>query len=278
MNSGRIWQAALLVCVAVGAASVVGAAAAPTAPAETYYLLVFNQPVAGQEQEYNRWYDRQHAPDVVSVPGFVRAQRYVFAGTQLRPAPAKPKYLVIYQIKTNDLAAVYAEVRRRLSTGETQISPTLDKDSGQNYTYRVLRPRLMGSQPDSQSGDLATVMGYAQIVFADPADGKDAEFNAWYDAHHAAEVLKVMGFTSGQRMVLADVQLAPQQGPTPKYLTMFDIQSKNLARTLAEFQRLAPGMTSSPAFDGTKVSGYTYQALGPPLSGDMVRAERASAR
>lgn len=252
-------------------------AAEPVAlPAETYYLLVFNQPVAGQEQEYNRWYDRQHAPDVVSVPGFVRAQRYVLAGTQLRAAPAKPKYVVIYQIKTNDLAAVYTEVRRRLSSGETKISPTLDMDSGQNYTYRVLRPRLAGTQPDSQSGDVATILGYVQLVFADPADGKDAEFNTWYDTHHAPEVLKVTGFTSGQRLVLADVQLAPQQGARPEYLTMFEIQTKNLPRTIAEFQRLAPAMSSSPAFDGSKVFGYTYQALGPPLSGDMVRAGRAA--
>lgn len=278
MNACGVRRATVLALMALvtGVATVARAADPVTVPAETYYLLVFNQPVAGQEQEYNRWYDHQHAPDVVSVPGFVRAQRYVFASTQLRPAPAKPKYVVIYQIKTNDLAAVYAEVRRRLSSGETKISPTLDKDSGQNFTYRVLRPHLAGAQPDSQASDLATIQGYIQLVFADPADGKDAEFNTWYDTHHAPDVLKVSGFTSGQRLVLADVQLAPQQGTAPKYLTMFDIQTKNLPRTIAEFQRLAPGMNSSPAFDGNKVFGYTYQALGPPLSGDMVRAGRAA--
>jgi hypothetical protein len=278
MYAFKIARAGVLVLVLLlaGASGALRAADAAAAPAETYYLLVFNQPVAGKEQEYNHWYDQQHAPDVVSVPGFVRAQRYVFASTQLRPAPAKPKYVVIYQIKTNDLAAVYAEVRRRLSSGETKLSPTLDMDSGQNYTYRVLRPRLGGAQPDSQAGDRTTVLGYAQLVFADPATGKDEEFNSWYDAHHAPEVLKVTGFTSGQRLVLADVQLAPQQGARPQYLTMFELQTKNLARTITEFQRLAPAMTPSTAFDGNKVFGYTYQALGPPLSGDMVRAGRAA--
>jgi hypothetical protein len=278
MNACKLARAwvRLLVVLFAGTAGALCAAEPATAPAETYYLLVFNQPVPGKEQEYNRWYDQHHAPDVVSVPGFVRAQRYVLAPTQLRPAPAKPKYVVIYQIKTNDLAAVYAEVKRRLSSGETKISPTLDMDSGQNYTYRVLRPRLAGAQPDSQAADLATILGYAQLVFADPADGKDAEFNAWYDQHHAPEVLRVTGFTSGQRLTLADVQLAPQKEPRPKYLTMFEIQSKNLSRTITEFQRLAPAMTSSSAFDGNKVFGYTYQALGQPLSGDMVRAARAA--
>jgi hypothetical protein len=278
MRALKLARAGMLVLVLLlaGASGALHAAEAAPAPAETYYLLVFNQPVAGKEQEYNHWYDQQHAPDVVSVPGFVRAQRYVFASTQLRPAPAKPKYVVIYQIKTNDLAAVYAEVRRRLSSGETKISPTLDMDSGLNYTYRVLRPRLAGAQPDSQTGDRATILGYAQLVFADPATGKDDEFNSWYDAYHAPEVLKVAGFTSGQRLVLAAVQLAPQPSTRPEYLTMFELQTKDLSRTIAEFQRLAPAMTPSTAFDGNKVFGYTYQALGPPLNGDMVRAGRAA--
>jgi hypothetical protein len=274
MNTHRYWLAAALLGVLL-AAGQTRAADAPIPSAQTYYLLVFNQPVAGKEAEYNSWYDRQHAPDVVSVPGFMHAQRYVLASTQLRTAPAKPKYLVIYQIKTNDLAAVYAEVRRRLASGETRMSPTLDMDSGLNYTYQVFRPRLGGAAPDAQNGDVSTMLGYVQLVFADPADGKDAEFNSWYDQHHAPEVLKVSGFTSGQRLQLADVQLAAQSGARAKYLTMFEIQTKDLARTVAEFQRLAPSMSTSPAFDGNRVMGYTYRALGPPLSGDMVRAARA---
>jgi hypothetical protein len=271
----------LLVAVLLGVGLTAGAlraADAPVAPLETYYLLVFNQPVAGLEAQYNAWYDQQHAPDVVSVPGFVRAQRYVLAADQLRSAPSKPKYLVIYQIKTSDLAGVYAEVRRRLASGETQISPALDRDSGQNYTYKVFRPRLAGTQPDEQLGDRATIQSFIQLVFADPATGKESEFNNWYDAHQAPEVLKAPGFTSGQRLALADVQLAPQAGERAQYLTMYEIQTKNLSRTIAGFQQLAPGMSSSPAFDDKKVAGYTYQALGPPLSGDMVRAARAAQR
>lgn len=269
----------LLAALSMGVVFLAGfarAADSPTASLETYYLLIFNQPAAGMETQYNDWYDHQHAPDVVSVPGFVRAQRYVLAAAQLRQAPSKTKYLVIYQIRTHDLAAVYGEVRRRLSSGETQISPALDKNPGQNYTYKVFRPRLAGAQPDQQNGDRATIQGFIQLVFADPAMGKESEFNTWYDAQHAPEVLRAQGFTSAQRMVLADVQLAPQSEKRPKYLTTYEIQTKDLVRTIAGFQQLAPGMSGSPAFDDKKVSGYTYQALGPPLSGDMVRAGRAA--
>src|SRR5438270_12589523 len=52
-------------------------AAACSAAPETYYFLVFSNPVAGHEDEYNKWYDTQHAQDVVAIPGFQTAQRFV---------------------------------------------------------------------------------------------------------------------------------------------------------------------------------------------------------
>src|SRR3954471_18304741 len=70
---------------------------------ETYQYLVFSNPVDGQETEYNRWYDNQHAPDVVAVPGFVTAQRFVAADTQLRDSKLPAKYLVVYKVVTDDL-------------------------------------------------------------------------------------------------------------------------------------------------------------------------------
>ena len=270
---------AILMCATLG--SCAGAPAAPAAPksgAETYYLLVFNQPVAGQEAEYNDWYDHQHAPDVVSVPGFVSARRYVLAEDQLRPPTLiKPRYVVIYKIVTTDLTAVYAEVGRRIRSGETRMSRTLDMSSGKNYTYRVFRPRVLGGKPDTRDGDTGELQDYVQLVFADHAEGLDSEFNDWYDKHHAPDVLSVPGFVAGQRLTLADVQLV-KEGTLQQYLTMFDIRSSDLKRTLANFVSRAPSMSNSPAFDGSKVFGYTYRALAAPLDGDVIRAQRAAAR
>jgi hypothetical protein len=51
------------------------ASAMYSAATETYYYFVFSNPVAGHEDEYNKWYNEQHAPDVVAVPGFVTKKR-----------------------------------------------------------------------------------------------------------------------------------------------------------------------------------------------------------
>src|SRR5262245_65212365 len=105
---------ALGLAVASAAAKPAAQSAASVARVETYYYFVFTNAAPGAEAEYNRYYDRQHAPDVVAVPGFVTAQRFVAADPPLRSGPAPSKYLIVYKVVTDDLAAVQAEVTRRI--------------------------------------------------------------------------------------------------------------------------------------------------------------------
>ena len=39
-------------------------------------LIVTTNPPADMEEEFNVWYDREHVPERLAVPGFERAQRY----------------------------------------------------------------------------------------------------------------------------------------------------------------------------------------------------------
>jgi hypothetical protein len=236
----------------------------------TYCLLVFSNPVAGQEEVYNKWYDTQHAQDVVAVPGFVAAQRFVVSGTQLRVSRPLPKYLVVYRIVTNDLRSVYGEVNRRLETGMTVMSPSFDKSTSVNFTYKVIRPTIYHNgavgprHPGSQI--------YYQLVFADPVSGREDEFNQWYDHQHEPEVVAAPGFVSAQRYILSDTQLSSKQIPT-KYFTMYKIVTADLVSDFAQYRRLAPTMALSSAFGES--FGYTYKAIGPVIEGDKVRSERA---
>src|SRR5271155_4214779 len=86
-------------------------AALCSAATETYYFFVFSNPVAGHEDEYNKWYNEQHAPDVVAIPGFVTAQRFVKNDLPLyRMVDLQvPKYLIIYKIVSADVEAVFNE-------------------------------------------------------------------------------------------------------------------------------------------------------------------------
>ena len=61
----------------------IASAAMSMAAQETFYYYVFSNPTEGMEVRYNTWYNVQHAPDVVAVPGFVTAQRFVLTDEQL---------------------------------------------------------------------------------------------------------------------------------------------------------------------------------------------------
>jgi hypothetical protein len=270
-----IFSAAVIEILMLAAfAAIAAESTKPQQQLQTYYLFVFSNPAAGMEVQYNKWYDEQHAPDVVSVPDFVTAQRFEFAEQQMRPgSPSLPKYLVLYKIVTNDLKVVYSEVSRRISAGETKMSDAVDQKSFLNRTYRVIRPELSSNANLTGKAASGKKQVYCQFVFGEAKAGQDKEFNDWYDHHHAQDILSVPGFIWGQRMKLNDVQMSSDV-VAQTYLMMFRIETGDLAATLEDFKAQAHKMSDSPAFDGARTFGYTYKAIGRQLDGDKVRASR----
>ncbi|NML87629.1 hypothetical protein HHL26_00905 [Sphingobium sp. TB-6] len=92
-----------------------------------YRLIAFTDPVAGGDQDYNDWYNKVHLADVVAIPGFMSAQRFV-----LKAATAgeiRNRYVAIYDMETDDPMAVMAEVGRRAGTEQMFVSTALDAAS-----------------------------------------------------------------------------------------------------------------------------------------------------
>jgi hypothetical protein len=81
-----------------------------------YIFPVFTNPTPGQEQEFNRWYEEHHLADVIDVPGFVAATRFRLAPTQFanNPAPLTHRYMALYEIETDDLAATMQALLERI--------------------------------------------------------------------------------------------------------------------------------------------------------------------
>lgn len=58
------------------------------------FLLVTMQPPPAFEEEFNAWYDSEHIPERLSVPGILTARRYVSAG-------GHPKFLAMYDLESH---------------------------------------------------------------------------------------------------------------------------------------------------------------------------------
>jgi hypothetical protein len=64
-----------------------------------------------REAEFNDWYDKIHLPDVLKVPGFVRATRYVTDDLENSPG----KFLAGYEIETEDIEQTMATLKETLA-------------------------------------------------------------------------------------------------------------------------------------------------------------------
>ena len=257
-------------------AAVFALATAPlmAATPETYYYFVFSNPVAGQDAQYNKWYNEQHQVDVVAVPGFVSAQRFVMNDLPLyRMAELQlPKYLVVYKIVTNDLEAVFKEVSRRLQTNETRMDPSFDRVTSVGYVYRALGPWVKGVGGEAAGAKPGKKELYYHIVFTPFVEGKEDIFNEIYTTHHAPELASIPGFTGAQRMIMARPDTARIKGT--KYLALFTVETSDLA---AVKQGTSVRGTPNPGQDGAGTRGYTFRAFAPQVLGDKVRAERTRA-
>jgi hypothetical protein len=90
-----------------------------------YRLVSFSNSQPGRDDEFNDWYNDVHLPDVLKVTGFTAAQRFKLSGLQRGGESAKHKYLTVYEIDTDDIAAVMKELSQRVGTELMPLSGAL---------------------------------------------------------------------------------------------------------------------------------------------------------
>ncbi len=134
-------------------------------------------PGASWEREFNDWYDHEHIPLRMGVPGFVSAQRYCIAGNR--------DYLAVYEmnspavLKTPPYEAVKnspSEQTQRMLSRVTGFTRYIGEQTGDQ---RRLTP---GSDP------LDAPCLYA-VFFQVPVE-RQVEFNAWYEQDHVPLLLE----------------------------------------------------------------------------------------
>lgn len=100
-----------------------------------YCYVVLSDPVTGREEEFNNWYDDQHVPDALRVPGFVSAQRFKVSDAN---STLPGQYLTLYEIETNDLQRVLDDVRSRAGTPAMVLSDAADFSSTRMAVFEAI--------------------------------------------------------------------------------------------------------------------------------------------
>ena len=85
------------------------------------------------------------------------------------------------------------------------------------------------------------------LVFTNAVEGRDDEFNEWYDHVHLGEVVALPGFVSATRHELADAQMFPEQ--SHRYLAIYEYKG-DAADALAALSAGAATMNMSDSLAG----------------------------
>jgi hypothetical protein len=64
------------------------------------------------------------------------------------------------------------------------------------------------------------------MVFSNAVDGKDEEFNNWYDSVHVPDILATPGLISAQRYSFVETEMSRLLGtePTHRYLAFYEME------------------------------------------------------
>ena len=106
----------------------------------TTLFMVRSNPKPGQETAFNDWYTDVHLPEVLSIQGFLSAQRFTLNEAQVQPDQSQ-SYLAIYEIVSIQRVAGGARTtqphsetkkrRRGTGTGEQRASGTGDSEESE---------------------------------------------------------------------------------------------------------------------------------------------------
>jgi hypothetical protein len=180
------------------------------------------------ETEWNKWYDTVHIPNRLNKLGFLSARRFI-------AIEGEYKYLTLYEL--NSIDALTSEAYLKLRDWEASLPPD---------SFEAITPNL----PNCSRGIYEQIypeqkeyqIPNTEILFAvghDVPSGKDAEFNAWYNTEHIPAMNRVPGFVTARRFMVVETQWPSRAGRTsssPKYVTLYDIESEKVFQSEAFFK------------------------------------------
>jgi hypothetical protein len=100
---------------------------------------------------------------------------------------------------------------------------------------------------------------HRMLVFSNPIEGREIEFNTWYEEVHMPEVLGTPGIVAAQRFELSTGAVPPAPESTQQYLAVYEIEGDPAEAFAAMVERSKTGEISrGEATDPTSLSMLFY--------------------
>ena len=174
----------------------------------TGLLAVWTDVPADKEDDFNQWYNEEHIPELLSIPGILNAARY-------EAVKSGPKYLACYELEDVAVLDSYAFNHRSFTDWAKRASPVV---IGQNFIkngYRMIRPGTLTSE--LAASGMAPVLQIGRMAV--PEEHED-EWNDWYNNVYTANYEKVPGCIMARRWQAVDGE--------PKYAVMYELENEKV--------------------------------------------------
>ena len=101
---------------------------------------------------------------------------------------------------------------------------------------------------------------FKMLVFSEPFEGRDAEFDDWYTGRHLDDICALPGFTTAQRFKLHSVSMGTTLN---KYLAIYDMETDDPDWVIETMfaARDTEAMPIHPAFNLDATSVMLYEEL-----------------
>ena len=175
----------------------------------TGIFLVYTDIDPQHEAEFNDWYNTEHLPELLAVPGILAAARY-------EAVKGGPKYLAVYEIESTDVLQTPAFKNRPRTPWGERVSPTV---IGKNLT-RVVGQQLFPEQVEMPERGMAPCL---QIGRMSVPQAIDAKWNAWYSGEYVPGYRKVPGVVYARRYRVID--------GTTGYATVYEFEHDKVSET-----------------------------------------------
>ena len=153
----------------------------------TGLMMVWVDVPSEHEDEFNHWYNEEHLPELLAVPGVLNAARYeaVMSG---------PKHLACYELQTPSVVDTDAFTSRKPTEWAQKIGPRVIGSNLINNVYEMIHPANLNT--DISESDMAQAL---QIGRMDIAPENSDEWNKWYSGVYVPNYEKVPGCIRGRR-------------------------------------------------------------------------------
>lgn len=93
--------------------------------AKKYKMMVLTSAVDGRDKEFNDWYQNTHLKQIVGIKSIVSAQRFRFNANIVPGSENPPPYLAIYEIESDDIAAVIRDMNELAASGRMPLPDSM---------------------------------------------------------------------------------------------------------------------------------------------------------